>query len=200
MKRLAAITAAGLVHLGVYVLVTRVNAARPAGALVDLASPLDARFPYWGWTWPFFWLAYPYILLGGAAILWRLPWRAFARGVVAFGASAVVGGAIQLALPARSPWPDAPYAVQRMSHAWALNLPYASLPSMHVAFTVLVAYLGVATVRSRWAKAGLTVGAILISLSTVTLKEHFVLDVPTGALLGLAAGWWWRRDAVLTAS
>jgi hypothetical protein len=69
MQRLAAIAAVGFLHLGVYALVTRVNAARPPSALVNLATPLDARLPHWGWTWPFFWLAYPYILVGGAAIL-----------------------------------------------------------------------------------------------------------------------------------
>lgn len=64
---------------------------------------------------------------------------------------------------------------------------------MHVAFSVLTATLAVAVFRSRPVMALYVAGAAGITLSTLTLSEHYALDALGGIALGLAAAAWWRR-------
>ncbi len=190
--RLAAVPAIVLLHLGTYWVATRVNSARPEDALWPLETPIDRAIPHLGWMWPAFWLAYPYVLVGASWAIWRLPSQMVTRAVVAFAAMTVIGASIQMLLPARSPWPPDPHPIQQMVHDLKLNRPFASLPSMHVAFTVLTALFGVRAARGRrWLQWGFALGAALISMSTVTLKEHFVLDPVAGAVLAGAVFSWW---------
>ncbi len=191
--RLAVMLAVGILHLTAYYVVTRVNGARPASALWDLTTPFDARIPYLPWTWPFFWAAYPFVTLGAASVVLALPDAAFRRAILAFVGMTLVGAAVQLVLPARAPWPETPHPVQHLLHESWLVLPYANLPSMHVAFSTLTAFLALAVLRSHWVKAVFVLVTMLVALSTVTLKEHFALDAVTGAALGAATGVWWRR-------
>ncbi len=192
--RLAAVPAIVLLHLGTYWVATRVNSARPEDALWPLETAVDRAIPHLGWMWPAFWLAYPYVLVGASWAIWRLPSSLVSRAVVAFVAMTVIGASIQMLLPARSPWPADPHPIQQMVHDLELNRPFASLPSMHVAFTVLTALFGVRAARGRrWLQWGFALGAGLISISTVTLKEHFVLDPVAGALLAGGVFIWWYR-------
>jgi membrane-associated phospholipid phosphatase len=173
---------------------TRVNSARPEDALWPLETALDRAIPHLGWMWPAFWLAYPYVLVGASWAIWRLPSSLVSRAVVAFAAMTVIGASIQMLVPARSPWPADPHPIQQMVHDLALNRPFASLPSMHVAFTALTALFGVRAARGRrWLQWGFALGAGLITISTITLKEHFLLDPVAGAVLAGGVFLWWRR-------
>ena len=42
--------------------------------------------------------------------------------------------------------------------------------------------------------------ALAITIGTLTLKEHFVLDAVTGVLLALAAWSWWRLPGGISSS
>ena len=84
--------------------------------------------------------------------------------------------------------------MQTRMHDSAFTRPYACLPSMHVAYSVITGFMGAMIVRS----AGLRWFHILLPLaiaaSTLTLKEHYAADAVAGILLGLGGGlwWWWR--------
>lgn len=191
--RLLAAVGVALLHLCAYLVVTRVNQARPPTALRDLSVPLDAAIPHLPGTWPLYWLVYVFVPLGGGLALWRLPQSAYQRAVVAFAAITVIGASVQLLVPSHAPWPESPAPIQRLYHTSGLVLPYANLPSMHVAFaTLTAAILASVTVGFVGRVAAVTVAGA-ITTGTLTLKEHFVLDAAAGVLLAVAAWLWWRR-------
>lgn len=193
VRRIPIVAAVGLLHISCYYGATRINAGRPAASLYDLAIPLDALIPHVPWTWPLYWIAYPFVVVGGGAALLGLPATAFRRAVAAFIGMTLAGALIQVLVPARAPWPAVPAAAQQVVHEWALVLPYANLPSMHVAYCVLAAAFIATRTHSRMLAGGAWLVALLVSLATVTLKEHFFLDAVAGVLMALAAFAWWRR-------
>jgi membrane-associated phospholipid phosphatase len=81
---------------------------------------------------------------------------------------------------------------------WSLQLfydidqPYGCFPSLHVAYAFVGAlacyrmHRGVGIAASVW--------SVLIALSTVYTKQHFVVDALVGGMLGIAAYWLFLRD------
>jgi len=194
-SRLTAIAAVVLLHAGCYYVVNLINSWRALSTFVDLEIALDRWIPFLEWTWTIYYLGDLYIVFWGAFVVWRMPGHWFRRAILTYAGMIVVGAAIQLALPASAPWPATLNDAQRWVHDLIAMRPYACLPSMHVALAVLPAALGVTVLDQRWLKI-LSVGlAVLITLSTVTLKEHFVLDAAAGVLLALAAYLYWRVGA-----
>lgn len=197
-SRLTAICGIVFLHVGCYFLVNLINSRRELSAFVDLEIALDRWVPFLEWTWTIYYLGDLYIVLWGAFVVWRMPRRWFRRAILAYAGMIVVGAAIQLAVPARAPWPAALSDAQRWVHGLISMRPYACLPSMHVALTVLPTALGIAVLADRWLRT-MSVGlAILITLSTVTLKEHFVLDAAAGVLLAFSAYVYWLVGAGIT--
>ncbi|HEU5171062.1 MAG TPA: phosphatase PAP2 family protein [Gemmatimonadales bacterium] len=193
--RVPVIAALVLLHGGTYFVVTRATLLRPAGALRDFTTPLDALIPHLPWTWPLYWIAYPFVILGGGATLLRLPDPSFRRAVGALVAMILVGAIVQIAFPARAPWPASPAAAQRRFHESPLVLPYATLPSMHVAFTLFAAGVRALTMATRASYLAGAVVVLLVTVGTLTLKEHVALDALTGLALAAATLAWWRRPA-----
>ncbi len=64
---------------------------------------------------------------------------------------------------------------------WKLDAPHTCFPSLHVSncFVVVCAYWGT---RCRYS---VLVWTILICASTITVRQHFFWDLPSGALLGI---------------
>jgi len=160
-------------HLVVYYTVTRINSNRPPAALNDPSIPLDDKIPLLGWTWVFYWAAYPYLTLGAALVVASMREAEYRLAIKAFIVITFIGGAIQLLYPVAAPWTSEAHAMQTRMHDSAFTRPYACLPSMHVAYSVIT-------------------GAI--AASTLTLKEHYMADAVAGIFLGLGGGlwWWWR--------
>ncbi len=193
LRRILAIVGVIVLHLAVYLTVTRVNSARPPEALNDPSIPLDAKIPLVGWTWIFYWAAYPYLTIGAGLIVASMREADFRRAVRAFVAITLIGGAVQLLYPVAAPWTSSAHPMQTAMHESWFTRPYACLPSMHVAYSVLTAFLGAAIARSAGVRGFHVLLAAGITISTLTLKEHYVADAVTGVLLGLAGGAWWRR-------
>ncbi len=197
-RRALAIVAVIILHLAVYYTVTRVNSNRPPEALNDPSIALDDKIPLLGWTWVFYWAAYPYLTLGAGLIIASMPAAHYRRAIKAFIAITLIGGAVQLLYPVAAPWTSEAHAMQTRMHESAFTRPYACLPSMHVAYSVITAFMGAVVARSkglRWFHILLAAG---ITISTLTLKEHYIADAVAGTLLGLGGGlWWWkgRRSA-----
>ncbi|MFC1530877.1 phosphatase PAP2 family protein [Gemmatimonadota bacterium] len=196
-RRVLAIVGVIVLHLVVYYTVTRVNSNRPPAALNDPSIPLDDKIPLLGWTWVFYWAAYPYLTLGAALIVAAMREVDYKRAIQAFIVITFVGGAIQLLYPVAAPWTSEAHAMQTRMHESAFTRPYACLPSMHVAYSVITGFMGAMIARSvglRWFHMLLAAG---IAVSTLTLKEHYVADAVAGILLGLGGGLWWWRGAVV---
>lgn len=191
--RLPAMGAVVLLHVACYWAVTRFNAGRDPAAFVQLTTPLDTLIPHLPWTWPFYWLTYPFVVVGSAAALLRVSPATFQRGLVAMIGVTLIGAATQVLLPAEAPWPPEPAPIQQRYHDSFLVLPYANLPSMHVTYVVMAAGFLVTVFRHSGVRIVASIVTAGVVLSTVTLKEHFVLDAVTGLLLSAAAISWWRR-------
>jgi membrane-associated phospholipid phosphatase len=103
----------------------------------------------------------------------------------------IIGALIQLTFPARAPWPTDFDSVQRFIHDLFSLRPYACLPSMHVALSILPACIGLVTLHSRLLKTLSVFIALLITASTLTMKEHYFLDALTGVVLGVLTAILW---------
>ncbi len=191
-QRLPSLAALVALHLTAYVAAANLAARRAEHRVWSTATGLDGLVPYWPWIWPCYWLTYPYVILAGGAALLRMPGPEFRRAVAAFAGMTVVGAAIHVAFPARAPWPEEPHPVQALYHGSAFVRPYATLPSMHVAFSTLTALLALDGERGPLVRLGYVLPPLLILLATVTLREHVILDGVTGVALALVTAAWWR--------
>lgn len=193
-SRLWAIGLVTCLYFVTYVAVTRIIDRMPPAALWHWETPLDRWIPYLSWSWPGYWVAYPFVVIAGATAMLRMPAACFRRGVTAFGLMIFLGAVLHLSFPAPAPWPDHPHLVQRLAHASPLMRRWATLPSMHVALCTLTTFLCLGVSRSRRARFGAPAITLLVAVSTLTLKEHVVLDALTGMLLGSGVGYWWWRS------
>jgi membrane-associated phospholipid phosphatase len=198
-RRGLAIIAVIVLHLAVYYTVTRVNSNRPPEALNDPSIALDERIPLLGWTWVFYWAAYPYLTVGAWLVVCAMREADFRRAIKAFVIITIIGGAVQLLYPVAAPWTSEAHAMQTRMHESAFTRPYACLPSMHVAYSVITGFMGAMVARSvglRWFHILLAAG---VAVSTLTLKEHYVADAVAGIALGLGGGLWWSMKAAARA-
>jgi len=70
---------------------------------------------------------------------------------------------------------------------YTTDQPYNCFPSLHVALSASAAtYFMFIKYKMRWLFLAI---AILISLSTLFVKQHFILDVLSGAALGVGVTW-----------
>jgi len=93
-----------------------------------------------------------------------------------------------------------PVVSQPTGMYWLLqcyDVPYNSLPSLHAGMIVYTLAFGNRVVgrevssRVKWF---VVIWAVLILYATLATKEHFLVDIVAGALLGLVVdGWAWRR-------
>ena len=150
------------------------------------------------WVWMYAGLYYPMIVIAA----WSIPtWQSFSYAVGAFLFLLLVQMQFFLFLPVEIPmeWrtTNAP-AWEGTIHQRFLNLVWSfdklrnSMPSMHVSVATMVDL----TIWSNWPIMGYIGGLfpILIAVSALKTKQHFVVDVVPGAILGLVIffSWnWW---------
>jgi membrane-associated phospholipid phosphatase len=93
--------------------------------------------------------------------------------------------------PAGLPLSTDPLTRFGLEFFWAFETPASCLPSLHVATTLVAA---IAVLRESRREGWLFLAwAGLVWASTLTLKQHYVLDLVAGAALGLVAWWAWSR-------
>ena len=151
---------------------------------VTLETPLDGMIPFRpGWIWIYL-SYYPFCFLPLAA------WR---RGVLFRQAAAGFGIQFATCLPffALLPaWMDQPavsgtsLSERAVRALYSVDPGFNIFPSLHVANVLLVA--AVCWRLERRFGAAVWAWALLVAVSTVTVKQHYVVDVVAGA--ALAAG------------
>jgi membrane-associated phospholipid phosphatase len=192
--RLSLIICVIVLHSVCYYLVNSINSTRPEDAFYDFTIFIDNWIPYMSWTWVIYYFGDIYIVLGAGIIVWYLPNKKFIRAVSVYSGMIVIGALIQLLLPAVAPWPNHLIPEHQFFHDLISMKPYANFPSMHVALALLPALMLFSVTKNRWIRILSTAAVILISITTVTLKEHFVLDVFSGAALAFVSYLIWKRD------
>jgi len=153
-------------------------------------TALDRLIPFDPRALPVYFSLWCYVSLAPALLRTR-------RELMAFGLASAVLSAVGLSIFVRWPTSVPPWHID-----WALypsiaflkdtDLALNACPSMHVAFAVLAA-LWIARVlwemraaaAVRWANAA---WCLAIVYSTIATRQHVVLDVVAGALVGIAVG------------
>jgi membrane-associated phospholipid phosphatase len=181
--RLAVILSIVCLHLTCYVLVNIINARRPIQAFKNLEIALDRKIPYLAWTGVIYYFGDLFVLVFAALIIWTMQRARLRRVAFAYTGLILAGAAIQLLVPGRALWAENLAAFQRAFHGSLGLKPYACLPSMHVALSVFPALLSLSFTKSAGLKGFYIACAVLIAVSTVTFKEHYVLDTIAGAVL-----------------
>ncbi len=150
------------------------------------------------WVWIYSGLYYPMILLAAWSVQ---TWRDYAYTVGCFLALLAIQVTIfvlwPVAIPAR--WRTAthihqargskPHSMRMLDLVWSYDKLRNSLPSMHVSVATMVDL----TIWHNWPLAGYVGGLfpILIAASALKTKQHYVVDVVPGALLGVAVFFGW---------
>jgi membrane-associated phospholipid phosphatase len=73
-----------------------------------------------------------------------------------------------------------------------MDKPFNLYPSLHIAFSGIVALFVGSTVRSRVARYGFLLWFLLIACSVVLVHQHHLFDVVSGAVLGWGC-WKWGQ-------
>jgi membrane-associated phospholipid phosphatase len=149
----------------------------------DFFTPLDAAIPFLPWTHTVY-VSFFFLLLVAA---WQLDGPEYVRML---GAVLVVNAVCYLGFilfTAHYPRPPleaiAPgYWREEYRWMWSQDKPGNTFPSLHVAITVLGA------LRLRYRRGGRwwLAWAFLICVSTLTVKQHFIVDVLGGIAVALA--------------
>lgn len=147
------------------------------------------------WVWIYSGLYYPMILLAALSVP---TWHEYAYTVGCFLSLLAVQVTFFVLWPVAIPahWRDVPrYAHPRsmrmLDMVWSYDKLRNSLPSMHVSVAMMVDL----TIGHNWPGMGLVCAAfpLLIAISALKTKQHYVVDVVPGALLGAATFFAWHQ-------
>jgi membrane-associated phospholipid phosphatase len=81
------------------------------------------------------------------------------------------------------------YGDQAETSASVLYNPYAAVPSMHVAFALMIALPAISLVRHRALKVMWALYPLLVSFVVVVTANHYWIDALLGAMVAGAAAW-----------
>ena len=113
----------------------------------------------------------------------------FRRAVMGYLTVMLISYAGFLLYPTAAPRPEqvpgSDFAAWNLRLAYALDPPYNCFPSLHVAYAFVAAFTCSRVHRGVGRVAGLW--AMLIGVSTLYTKQHYVVDVIAGALAACAA-------------
>lgn len=176
-----------VVMVGLYSGLGSRNAGLAPSALFRPSTALDEALPL---VVPLVWIYYAYFPLTlSLHVVTHRDRRLLYEAFAGYLTLAVAGFAFFSLLPSQMPQPS--LAGCTSPGCAALDLMYRSdegfnaFPSMHVAYSVFVAAFFWEHQR-RWSPVPIAL-AVGIAASTVLCKRHFLVDVPTGAALALAA-------------
>ena len=168
-----------------YQLVAEYTSRLPA---VDLTTTLDHAIPFraaWIWIYMLTYLV-PFL----AMLVVQDDERVY-RALVAVGLASVSAYVVYILYPVGTPRPfvgdsvaDHLVAIQQR-----LDYPRNQLPSLHVANAWILYATVAGDRRERWVRAVWAVLAFAITLSTLLVKQHVLLDVLAGLVWAVAAFW-----------
>lgn len=179
--RFALVIAAGyVVFAATYLPINLFSVGRPAAVLY---LPGEDQIPFL----PIF--VYPYVLthlVGALLIVTIRDYARFLRLTRAIALVLLTAYTTYLVFPV---WLERPALDITSAHTWLLSVVYQDksynhFPSLHVALSWLAVFASQVTPRTRRRLAAVTVG---ISLSTLFVKQHYIVDGLAGFALALAA-------------
>lgn len=173
-----------------YLVTNRISAIRPDTRV--LAFPFDPALPIIP-AFVYIYLSYHLFVILSLFRYLLLPDKqpALRRFVVALFSSMMVGTLIFLIMPTSVPRPAliGDSLTQKILRLlYSTDEPFNCFPSMHVAWTFVSCFYQQKLIGRRWLQTlGNWLLFILISLSTVLIRQHYTPDVIGGLILGIAA-------------
>jgi len=162
----------------------------------SLALPLDSWIPFipvtiiFYVTIYFFWL--PPIISKNVSV------RQYARIITAVAMAFAITFILHIIVPAAYPRPSLPdgqeYGWMRslVKKVYAIDLPNNTFPSSHVVAAVTLTIMAYPYLKKKAFTAYASWGA-LISLSTLTVKQHYFIDVIVAVLVSILSAWLVKR-------
>lgn len=148
---------------------------------VPLALGVDAYIPFVPSFIFAYVLYYPFLLLPAPVLRKRAD---FYSAFVAFSLMQVCAAVTFVLVPSRMERPEVTgegLAADLVRWVYSLDQGWNVLPSLHVGHSVLVALIYWSYGR-RWF-VPVALGTVLICVSTVLVKQHYLVDIPAGAAL-----------------
>jgi membrane-associated phospholipid phosphatase len=173
----------------------RVNAATVGHSVATPLLPFEAQIPLIPAAAPLYTSLYAELAL---PVFFVRTGRAFVRLQATSALACLVAFLVFLLLPMTYPRPHLEAhggAAGLLVAVWGSDPAACTFPSLHVTCAWIVA-LSLGERSRRWRMVW-GVNAVLISLSTLLVKQHFIIDVAGGTVLAVAA---WRVAAKLAAS
>lgn len=164
---------------------------------IELWTAVDSLIPLWPHAFWTYILYYPLVLM--PAFLARNRRHLLEMGV-AYLIVTSVAWISWVILPVRMDYPTlacAGLSCEMLRGLYETDGGVNIFPSLHVGHSLLAASM-FWTYRERvpaWVLSLVTFMAVAVSASTVLLKQHYIIDVPAGVLLGLG-GWVLTRRLV----
>lgn len=166
-------------------------------AFHDVSLPADAQVPLLpGWIWAYL-LYYPFCLLPLAMPGFLSDRSEFRRVLAGFLVQFLIAWLLFYFYPTRIERiavEGASASALALRGLYRVDGGYNVFPSLHVANSFYMAFLA-ASFWPGWRARAAFAGALLISMSTVLVKQHLVADVPSGLLLAEAGYFVWERLA-----
>jgi membrane-associated phospholipid phosphatase len=129
-------------------------------------------------------LYFPFVYLGWAYIfaLWPRYFRPYALAMMIIG---LITGIINITYQTYAPRAvvdNTDILARMLIWLYNLNRPLTALPSLHVAHSLCTGYF-LRKIFPKWTWLGMFT-VVLISISTLFVKHHYIVDVVIGGLLG----------------
>lgn len=159
------------------------NAHSGHGHTLSLETPVDAVIPFVPAFIFIYVLYYPWVIMPLFVVRTR---DAFYRALAAFGLAQLIAQIMFVLFPASIERPSMAgqgLTATLVRFIYSVDLGWNLFPSLHVAHSVLVALL-FGKYASRKTACWVWLGTLLISASTLLVKQHYLIDVPAGMLLG----------------
>ena len=154
----------------------------------DFMTSLDSAIPF---IPEFIWIYHSLIpVIAGTMILLLQKKEIFFTALSAFMLATLILSFLYIAFPSFYPRP--PLSDLASTSSWLVEITYGfdsannTFPSSHVTFSwiiAFVAYTSIIAKQYRWLKAVYIIWALFISISTLLLKQHYLVDVVSGVAL-----------------
>jgi len=188
LAKLAAIALFFLLWWKLYTLLNGYN-SQPARAVYLSPRPVDV-FPWLLQTWT----AVIYVVVGVGIVFlpffYHWTWHRLSCVLATYGVASALAFVAYLVWPLTMRRPD--YAGPGLG-AWlmrnviALDDPSNCFPSLHVGFAFLAAMFVTGGSQSAWVPFVVWSSALLVTITTITTAQHYLIDVLGGAVLALVA-------------
>lgn len=156
--------------------------------LHELWTPMDRTWPF---RQEFIWI-YNFVYIVPLAIVLFVPRiQEVRKAGLALACNALVAFPIFVVYPVTMPRPEDRLVLDWSGYMtdfiWQIDRPINCFPSIHVSVAFTVAF--VVNRFSRLAGSACLLAAVAISVSTLYVRQHYVLDIVAGIALGAGSYW-----------